>query len=162
MAYEKSIQAPLQKPLEDRIRQLFMGVVQLQGHAASTDILKMLPPPSPSQGLPSPKAAKLPKEAMNLVTSAYPNGKVGEPLSTILRDQQSYEDLAVRLKPHMAAASVVYTKAQLPASAGTDALVGIHNDYNLIEARKLLEATRDGETALKFAKLAGSDQGLES
>ncbi|KAF3914362.1 hypothetical protein AA313_de0210139 [Arthrobotrys entomopaga] len=139
VSYRTAIQVPLQKPLQDRIHQLLQGVVQLQGDTGSADILKKLPPPVPEQQ-PTPVPWQLPVPAMDLIILANPDV----------------------LQLYMAAAGAFYAESKLPVSAGADALTGIHHDYNLIEARKLLEFTSNGTTAIDFAKLAKSDQGLGS
>ena len=154
--YEPAIASPLQKPLHERIDQLFKGTVQLPTESAPKDILKLLP--APSQGQFPPRGA-LPQGAQNLLAGS-PNKKMSDPLSQIVADQAIFEDLAVDLRPFLSAAGKIYTAAYLPADAGTAALTGFHDDYNLMDARKLLELTSDEAKAREFVKLSRSEARL--
>lgn len=151
--YQSAIVGPLQKPLYDRIDELLKGTIQLPAGQGADDIFKKLQPISVNQ---RPVSYTLSKEALDLVSSAFPDRKIPDALSELFAGQEDFEFARVDLARLLPGASSI---ASVDAAMG--ALRDLHDDYILMVARRLLELTNDNATTTNFVELVGGGKRLE-
>ncbi|GKT61037.1 hypothetical protein ColTof4_01150 [Colletotrichum tofieldiae] len=158
--YQAAIGKPLRGPLRDRLDMLLQGMLRLEpGEAADNDFLKKLPVPVEGSmlmpayflrvGLVAPMAAGI----ANGTSKAQ--GYLAAPTLNLGRDRDEFETVAGELYPRLAAAENIYKSLGLAPDIGTSALTSIRVDYNLMDARKLLEVSGSEGTARKFLDIVG-------
>ncbi|GJC86340.1 hypothetical protein ColLi_09178 [Colletotrichum liriopes] len=158
--YQEAIGKPLRRPLRDRLDMLLQGKLRLEpGEATDNDFLKKLPVPMEGAmlvpayflrvGIVAPMAAGI----ANGTSKAQ--GHLAAPALNLERDRDEFEAVAGELYPRLAAAENIYKSLGLAPDMGTSALTSIRVDYNLMDARKLLEISESEETARKFLGIVG-------
>lgn len=157
--YHTDIAAAIQKPIQDRLQQLISGPLPLNP-AAPDDILKLLPLPQDSTTPPD----YLRSQASLVVEKYFPTsqkGKIPEELADLLGCQIRLEnikhDLICRFLPLRNVSGL-----HMDADKAIETLEKLHNDYNCIAGRMLLELTGDSGAAMSFLKAAEDEAFLKS